>query len=661
MPKQSGLMRHYSVLSLGDQLVYQAFANVVADKLFSRVRSRYRKNIFGNLYGGPQNRFFYQYWIHGYRAYNREILLSHGAGNTWVAAFDFASFFDSIDARAFSTILQTRFGVAPDLVALMLPILERWTSSDSQSLRLPQIYLGHGIPQGPQPSGLLSEVMLAYIDQEMVKLKRVKYVRYCDDIKILGKHKEDVQYAACVLDRLARTIGLFPQANKYKVEEVEDPYDLIKTISIPSEFDEPDGDLPVEALMLDEKGVNPEAQATTLGNLLRGIVETGDTKHLTLFKFLLGGANPDGSLAEEVVKIIFVRPDLIDNCCRYLEKLPRLPSPIIVRLLRAADSMNGYSYVAGRVLRLIYSHVDSLLPNDLRTVSAWVKKEIRCRKGIQLDCQVSGLLWVLAVRMGLVSTTEVESWLADIKTPWWSIAFFAYEVDPVFYGQAALVGTLTQLVGHPEMEVSRAAAYRLCEMGRSLPNSDYSADAHAVFASYGLAKARVKPSSRMHPMFLDVVPLGDRPLIKGKADWLRILNPDHHDSVLKYLVRLRAYNGPNRNGFICELDSALELVLLDLRVHCGFQTIDKNSRAARACRNRREVLWSRDFAVQFPHLSAFCKAVNQLRNRCDQPHAYNTTQSKKTTNHKVTQRQTDGTLRMLAPALNELAQHFPAL
>src|SRR5688572_20419589 len=51
-PKPNGLMRHRSLLSIGDQLVYQAVANVIASKLYKKTHNQYYKTIFGNLYAG---------------------------------------------------------------------------------------------------------------------------------------------------------------------------------------------------------------------------------------------------------------------------------------------------------------------------------------------------------------------------------------------------------------------------------------------------------------------------------------------------------------------------------------------------------------------------------------------------------------------------------
>jgi hypothetical protein len=46
-PKRSGILRPYTLLSVEDQIVYQAFVSVVAERLFPRVKSRYMSETFG--------------------------------------------------------------------------------------------------------------------------------------------------------------------------------------------------------------------------------------------------------------------------------------------------------------------------------------------------------------------------------------------------------------------------------------------------------------------------------------------------------------------------------------------------------------------------------------------------------------------------------------
>lgn len=53
-PKPSGILRPYTLLTIQDQIVYQAAVNVIAEKLYPKIRHRYYKDTFGHLYAGKK-------------------------------------------------------------------------------------------------------------------------------------------------------------------------------------------------------------------------------------------------------------------------------------------------------------------------------------------------------------------------------------------------------------------------------------------------------------------------------------------------------------------------------------------------------------------------------------------------------------------------------
>jgi hypothetical protein len=70
LPKPSGILRPYSLITVEDQIVYQALINVVAERLYPKVKHRYRREVFGHLYAGGRSTWFYQKWQHSYAAFN---------------------------------------------------------------------------------------------------------------------------------------------------------------------------------------------------------------------------------------------------------------------------------------------------------------------------------------------------------------------------------------------------------------------------------------------------------------------------------------------------------------------------------------------------------------------------------------------------------------
>ena len=58
LPKPSGILRPYTLLTVNDQIVYQACVNVVAEKLRPKIRRRYLKSALAICtQANPQNSF----------------------------------------------------------------------------------------------------------------------------------------------------------------------------------------------------------------------------------------------------------------------------------------------------------------------------------------------------------------------------------------------------------------------------------------------------------------------------------------------------------------------------------------------------------------------------------------------------------------------------
>lgn len=68
-PKPSGILRPISLLSVEDQITYQAAVNLIAEKLYPRVVRRYSQQVFGHLYAGKTSLWFYRKWSDGYKAF----------------------------------------------------------------------------------------------------------------------------------------------------------------------------------------------------------------------------------------------------------------------------------------------------------------------------------------------------------------------------------------------------------------------------------------------------------------------------------------------------------------------------------------------------------------------------------------------------------------
>src|SRR5713101_3423291 len=86
LPKKSGIQRTYTLLTVEDQIVYQALTNVVAERLLLKVRKRYDKEVFGNQYAGQRSRYFYRDWRKGYRKFSNAVQNAYNRSFVYAAS-----------------------------------------------------------------------------------------------------------------------------------------------------------------------------------------------------------------------------------------------------------------------------------------------------------------------------------------------------------------------------------------------------------------------------------------------------------------------------------------------------------------------------------------------------------------------------------------------
>src|SRR5262249_38111026 len=118
LPKASGVLRPISLLTVNDQVAYQACVNVVAEQLHKRTKKRHRVTVFYHLYAGNTSPFFYLRWEPSYAAYANAIRRNFSLGLRHVATFDLTAFYDSIDHHVLKVFLQ-RIGIDPDTTAFL--------------------------------------------------------------------------------------------------------------------------------------------------------------------------------------------------------------------------------------------------------------------------------------------------------------------------------------------------------------------------------------------------------------------------------------------------------------------------------------------------------------------------------------------------------------
>lgn len=399
-PKASGILRPISLLSVDDQIVYQAAVNLIAEKLRPRVVQRYNKQVFGHLYAGKTSTWFYRKWSDGYKAFNEAARQAFSDGFTYTASFDLTACYDSLDHGVLRHFLK-KLGLDPEFCRKLTEWLEKWTATDRG------IFHNHGIPQGPLSSGLLSEVVLAHFDELKLKGVGFRYFRYVDDIRLFAKNEHDLRRLLVSLDLLSKDVGLFPQSVKISIHKVNNIEDELKTISNPPEA-------AITHVFTDQE------------KLLKRIEELSPRyviKNTTRFKYLLAHANPSAKLTKRLWRILEKRPEFYRSVCNYLRRYPKLPRVPSQKLLDLVKANKPYQAVHAEFI----SAADGRLPPAQDKAMANLLKKEWSPKFMHADLQVAAGRFL--IRTGNLSANQIK-YACKVAPSWWTRASLINALDP---------------------------------------------------------------------------------------------------------------------------------------------------------------------------------------------------------------------------------------
>ena len=373
MPKSNGLNRMYSLISINDQIVYQAFANVIAEAISStRIKKRYKKSVFGNLYAGKDSEFFYQQWEESYKAYTKSIIKTYGRGNEFIASFDLTACYDSISHGLLKKLL-IKNGISENCVDQFLRILDKWELFDNAPL-------GTGIPQGPISSGIIAEVVLSQYDELIERLQNkysFKYFRYVDDIRILSNNEDTLKWIVFLLDKKSKELGLFPQSAKINIHKITNIEEEIKRISKPLFDDE-----------FDDKGKSLVA-LKNINELLRS-----QPVDLTTIKRYLREVQHNSKTNKILLKALSQYPNLIHSFAYYVLRYPRILPKSITDFIYSYCNDKTKQFSAGLLLESINNKIGS---TDRERFVALAKELIRNDRKEQyiFDCRFYAQLALL--------------------------------------------------------------------------------------------------------------------------------------------------------------------------------------------------------------------------------------------------------------------------
>jgi len=553
LPKPSGVLRPFTLLTTNDQIVYQSCVNIIAEKLKTITKQRYRKRVFNHLYAGKSSRYFYLKWQDSYRMFSDDVRHLHNSGYVWVANFDLTSFYDSIDHNVLRHFLR-ELKIDEDLIQFLLRCLKVWTSS-TWSNQSNTIYHEHGIPQGPQASGMLSEVVLQHLDAVGEKGRRTHYRRYVDDIKVFAKKENFLRQKLIALDLASKEIGLFPQTSKINIRKVLDPEDEIKSVSIPPE--------PSLSGFLNQAKLKKRILELTR----RGTVSA---ELNTRFKYLLGHAEPNYEISNRVVKLIERHPENCEVICNYLRKFSKLPKKTAQYVFQYINGEEHYHFVHGS---LILSVIDNIQAPERQKISQFcydrLFKTKTPRKWMlppQTTYKSALISWVL--RENLINFSELVT-LRNDEVDWWVRKSILRELTVDHYGKPSVETFLNQCLHLSESEVSRCAAASIIK-NRMKVVSPYGAatiEAKECLKSAGLIRSIGRPPSLVGTVLKYVLGVASE-----NYDWKKLLGPNLHRDAEALAVTIKQGFEVDIDSFLVRLDSLFDLIFAEVgkRINPGF-------------------------------------------------------------------------------------------
>ncbi|WFU73831.1 RNA-directed DNA polymerase [Bradyrhizobium sp. CB2312] len=508
LPKTSGILRPISLLTVNDQIAYQAVANLVAEAVFRKTRARYRTNVFQHLYAGKSSRFFYLKWQDSYRAYASYVRSYYHAGYQYVASFDLTAFYDTIDHHVLRTLLRD-LRIDHDTVDFLMRCLREWTCATWSDGRKP-IYHEHGIPQGPLSSGIISEVVLRHIDDAGLRSVRdIRYLRYVDDIKITAKSEDALRRRLVTLDLAAKEIGLFPQSSKIAIRKISDPAEEIKSVSQPP-----------------EPSVLRGSSQETIRRRVQLLANRGIPTDVTRFRYVLASLAPSAKTNGVLLKVLRRQPQLSDTLIRHWGKYKKLPIKLSQALIDLVLQSEIYHAVNAMILDLLLGRVNTSQELVLSTFAYERLFAGRYRSSSiarpQPTYKVALARWALL--SGRMTYRDFETLLFS-ERDWWVRQGMLHHLDSAKFGNpgyAALLNASMRVDNDPDFSRAGAALLFQSTLPLTKPYDDCALSARLLLRATKIIPKAGRAPSLIGPILAYVLGVPKTPY-----DWQRFFGPDH--------------------------------------------------------------------------------------------------------------------------------------
>ncbi len=332
-PKASGLQRPFTLLCIEDQIVFQAIANIFEEKVCDRRKPLERKAIFSNWLPNKKGTiFFLNHWSYGYFELRKVLKNWFQNGYSWMVNFDLTAFYETIPHELLIKTIFPRNGNI-ELTNFFLSCFKTW-STDSKSKQH-----GHGLPQGPTASDFLSECIMLPIDEEMHET--CVYLRYVDDIRILGKTELEVRKSLVKLEKLCRERGLIPSSEKTEILYIKDENQLLENIPPILFYNESKS----------KEFLSKEDEKQLINESIQSQNNHFVIKDKSKFRFLLFRANTSDEILNIIIKLWKHNPHHIEAFSAFLQNYHKVDEIIQLCIDDVLD--NPYDFVKGESWKIL--------------------------------------------------------------------------------------------------------------------------------------------------------------------------------------------------------------------------------------------------------------------------------------------------------------------
>lgn len=215
LPKSSLTLRPMAVLAIPDRIVLQALANVIAEKSRFSLGMVANRQSFANVLADRKEKRFFLHWKLQYGLFQKTYLNLIDEGNSWVAETDIAAFYETIEHAKLNKLLLDNDFIDEATLEYLSQFLPVWSAvkADYPAKR--------GVPQGCLASDLLANIFLYEFDHKF-STQEFHYLRYVDDVRIVGRTKSSVQRGLIQVDIFLKSLGILLQTKKTNVRPILD-------------------------------------------------------------------------------------------------------------------------------------------------------------------------------------------------------------------------------------------------------------------------------------------------------------------------------------------------------------------------------------------------------------------------------------------------------